>query len=116
MQDMYIARIPVNVDYTKGDMGNVYIFITPIKNKSKGNLLKIGRQIVEELQSRANYWPNMDSVLDLPDSSYIDFAARYVYKYHNVARMDYTKYGVETIFQHDSGSFGTDTRQVVSLI
>lgn len=115
-QDMYIARIPVNNDYTQGtDISNMYIFIANIGNKSAGNMARVGRQIVEELQARTNYWPNNDNILNLPEDSYREFAERFVFKYHNVERIDSTKYGHDTTFQHDRGSFGTDTRKVITL-
>lgn len=113
----YIARIPVNSDRQPGDISNMYVFETDFAVTSKRRMLTVGRVMVNVLHA-AGQWPDksLKELLALPDSSYIDLAERYTHAYTNVERMDSTKYGKDTTFQHDSGSFGTDTRKVFKIV
>lgn len=112
----YIARIPVNTDHQPGDISNTYIFETDFHVTSKKRMLTVGREMVKVLHA-AGQWPDkaLDDLLTLPDQSFIDLAERYTHPYTNVERMDTTKYGYDTTFQHDYGSFGTDTRKVFKI-
>ena len=113
---VYISRIPVNIDYTPGDISNMYIFVAPFAIKSTKLMTEHGRNIVRILSSIGYWygktWEDMES---LPDEQFRYLAERYTYPYSNVERMDTTKYGADTTFQHDRGSFGTDTRKVFTL-
>ena len=109
----YISRIPVNIDYAPGDISNVYIFVAPFAVKSAKRMTEHGRFIVQTLAAIGHWqgktWEDMQ---DLPTEQFRALAERYTHTYSNVKRTDTTKYGVDTTFQYDGGSFGTDTRKV----
>lgn len=113
MTHEYITRIPANHDYTKGDISNMYVFPTGWARKSDKRMTEHGRIMVKTLAD-SGYWPGFtwEDLKDLPDETLREFAAKFTHLYHNVERMDLTKHGLETVFQHDYGSFGTDTRKV----
>lgn len=113
MTNEYITRIPANHDYTKGDISNMYVFPTGWDRKSTKRMIEHGKFIVKTLAD-TGHWPDKmwADFKDLSDNEFQIFAERYTYLYHNVERMDTTKYGADTTFQHDWGSFGTDTRKV----
>lgn len=114
----YIARVPVNTDYVQGrDFSNMYVFETDFSRKSARRMITLGREMVRILHG-AGQWADktLDEMLSLPDSAYLSFADRYAIAYENVNRFDYTKYGLDTTFEHDHGSFSTDTRKVFSVI
>lgn len=109
----YITRIPVNMDYQTGDISNMYVFVAPFAVKSAKRMTEHGRFIVQTLANigywQGKTWADMET---LPAEQFRTLAERYTFAYSNVERMDTTKYGADTTFQHDSGSFGTDTRKV----
>lgn len=109
----YISRIPVNMDYAPGDISNVYIFVAPFSIKSAKRMTEHGRFIVRTLVA-IGYWPGKtwEDMQNLPSEQFRALAERHTHPYNNVERMDTTKYGADTTFQHDRGSFGTDTRKV----
>ena len=113
---VYISRIPVNMDYTPGDNSNMYIFVAPFAIKSAKRMTEHGRNIVRILSSigywQGKTWEDMES---LPAEQFCALAERYTHAYSNVERTDTRKYGADTTFQHDSGSFVTDTRKVFTL-
>lgn len=112
----YIARIPFNADYAPEDISNMYVFVMPWSVKSKKRLTKASRDIVKILVERG-YWTEEQakSFEEFPEESFLAFGERHIFSYRNVEEMAYTKYGEETVFQHDMGSFGTDTRKVFKL-
>lgn len=110
----YISRIPVNSDYVQGrDISNMYVFVSSFDRKSNKRMVEHGRFIVKTLAA-INYWPGKTwaELSELPDESFSALAERFTHAYDNVERMDTTKFGNDTTFQHDRGSFGTDTRKV----
>lgn len=109
----YITRIPVNMDYAPGDVSNMYIFVAPFTIKSAKRMTEHGKFIVQTLAA-IGYWGEKTwaDLENLPDEQFQALAERHTHPYANVERMDTTKYGADTTFQHDTGSFGTDTRKV----
>lgn len=101
------------MDYAPGDISNMYIFVAPFTIKSAKHMTEHGRFIVRTLAA-IGYWQGKtwEDMQDLPAEQFHALAERHTHAYSNVERMDTTEYGAYTTFQHDSGSFGTDTRKV----
>lgn len=113
----YISRVPVNSDYVEGrDVSNRYVFISSFERKSTKRMIEHGRAMCRVMVD-AGAWPGKtwEDFQDLPDDQFQSLAERYTHAYDNVERMDTTKFGADTTFQHDTGSFGTDTRKVFAF-